>query len=166
MTGLDADSDSLAKLIEITLDQVGLAPEDIGYINSHGTGTQQNDLTEMRRNRLAFGPDLNKVCVSATKSMSGHIVSGAVRGIGDHGAVLRDGFVPPTINHTDPDPECHFDCVPLRGRVNRFQHALSFGGFWRASRRGGASRWNDSQCGFAYPTAGNPPLPEGERRAA
>ncbi len=167
VTGLDADSDSLTKLIELTLEQAGLAPGDVGYVNAHGTGTQQNDLTEMRGIRKAFGADLNKTCVSATKSMLGHIVSGA-------GAVelaitalaLRDGYAPPTINHTDPDPECHFDCVPQYGRVNRFQHALklsvAFGGHLVATA---LSRWNDEQCGFAYPEA-QALLPEASRRAA
>jgi 3-oxoacyl-(acyl-carrier-protein) synthase len=152
VTGLDADSDSLARLIDLTLDQAGLAPGDIGYINAHGTGTVQNDLVEMRAIRQAFGADIHKVCVSSTKSMLGHAINGA-------GAVelaitvlaMRDGFAPPTMNHTDPDPECTFDCLPLAGRVNRFQHGLklsvAFGGHLVAVV---LNRWNDPQSGFAY----------------
>lgn len=155
VTGLDSESDSLARLIQITLDQAGLAPAEVGYINSHGTGTQQNDLTEMRGIRQAFGADLDKVCVSATKSMLGHTIngSGAVE-LAITTLALRDGFAPPTMNHTDPDPECVFDCLPLQGRVNRFQHAMklsvAFGGHLVAVA---LSRWNDAQCGFAYPDA-------------
>ncbi|HTN74481.1 MAG TPA: beta-ketoacyl-[acyl-carrier-protein] synthase family protein [Pirellulaceae bacterium] len=167
VTGLDADSDSLAKLIHLTLDKAGLAPGDVGYVNSHGTGTQQNDLTEMRGIQRAFGADLPKVCVSATKSMLGHSVngSGAVE-LAVTTLAMRDGFAPPTMNHTDPDPECRFDCLPMRGRVNRFQHALklsvAFGGHLVSVA---LSRWNDAHHGFAYPDA-HWLTADSERRAA
>jgi 3-oxoacyl-(acyl-carrier-protein) synthase len=153
VTGLDAESESLTRLIEITLDGAGLAAHEIGYINAHGTGTQQNDLVEMRSIRRVFGECLDTICVSATKSMLGHAINGA-------GAVelavtalaMRDGFAPPTMNHTDPDPECVFDCLPLSGRINHFQHALklsvAFGGHLVAVA---LNRWNDAQHGFAYP---------------
>jgi 3-oxoacyl-(acyl-carrier-protein) synthase len=153
VTGLDAECETLTHLIGITLDKAGLSAADVGYINAHGTGTQQNDLVEMRSIGKAFGKDVKNVCVSATKSMIGHAVNGA-------GAVelaittlaMRDGFAPPTINHTDPDPECVFDCLPLVGRVNRFQHALklsvAFGGHLVAIA---LSRWNHAHHGFAYP---------------
>ena len=153
VTGLDAESETLTHLIGITLDQAGLATSDIGYINAHGTGTQQNDLVEMRSIRRTFANDLQHVCVSATKSMIGHAINGsgaielAITALG-----MRDGFAPPTINHTDPDPECVFDCLPLKGRVERFQHALklsvAFGGHLVAVV---LSRWNDAQHGFSYP---------------
>jgi 3-oxoacyl-(acyl-carrier-protein) synthase len=152
VTGLDADSDSLAHLISITLDAAGLAPQDIGYINAHGTGTQQNDLVEMRAIRRAFGPALDSVCVSATKSMIGHTINGsgavelAITALGQ-----RDGFAPPTLHHTDPDPECQFDCLPQVGRPIRFQHALklsvAFGGHLVAVA---LSRWN-ARNGKPYP---------------
>lgn len=153
VTGLDAESDVLTHLIGITLDQAGLAPAEVGYINAHGTGTEQNDRVEMRSIRRAFGNDIRHTCVSATKSMIGHAINGS-------GAVelavtvmaMRDGFAPPTMNHTDPDPECTFDCLPLAGRVNRFQHALklsvAFGGHLVAVA---LSRWNDAEHGFGYP---------------
>jgi 3-oxoacyl-[acyl-carrier-protein] synthase II len=153
VTGLDAECETLTHLIGITLHKAGLSAADVGYINAHGTGTQQNDLVEMRSIGKAFGKDVKTVCVSATKSMIGHAVNGA-------GAVelaitalaMRDGFAPPTINHTDPDPECVFDCLPLVGRVNRFQHALklsvAFGGHLVAIA---LSRWNHAHHGFAYP---------------
>jgi 3-oxoacyl-(acyl-carrier-protein) synthase len=148
VTGLDAESDSLTQLIKITLDAAGLTPADVGYINSHGTGTQQNDLVEMRAIRRAFGPALSSVCVSATKSMLGHTIngSGAVE-LAITALAQRDGFAPPTIHHTDPDPECQFDCLPQVGRVNRFEHALklsvAFGGHLVAVA---LSRWNSKNA--------------------
>jgi 3-oxoacyl-(acyl-carrier-protein) synthase len=163
VTGLDSESDTLTHLIRITLDQAGLAPGDIGYINAHGTGTEQNDRVEMRSIRRAFPEHLGELCVSACKSMIGHTINGS-------GAVelaitllaMRDGFAPPTINHTEPDPDCVFDCLPQRGRVNRFQHALklsvAFGGHLVAVA---LSRWNDAECGFAYPA-----WTQGQRAAA
>jgi 3-oxoacyl-(acyl-carrier-protein) synthase len=162
VTGLDGESDTLTHLIRITLDQAGLAPADIGYINAHGTGTEQNDRVEMRSIRRAFQSDLGELCVSASKSMIGHTINGS-------GAVelaitvlaMRDGFAPPTINHTDPDPECVFDCLPQQGRVNRFQHALklsvAFGGHLVAVA---LSRWNDAACGFGYPDWSQTKLPQ------
>jgi 3-oxoacyl-(acyl-carrier-protein) synthase len=133
VTGLDAESDALVELIRITLKRSGLPPEAIDYINAHGTGTQQNDLLEARSIRRAFGTATDRVCVSAVKSMLGHLVnaSGSVE-LGITTLALRDGFVPPTRNLTDPDPECRIDCVPNVGRPLNAEHALklsiAFGG--------------------------------------
>ena len=153
VTGLDQDSEALTYLIDRTLKQARLRPGDIGYINAHGTGTQQNDVSETRGIRRAFGRAADEVCVSSTKSMLGHLVNAA-------GSVetaltvlaLRDGFAPPTRNLTDPDPECNLDCVPIIGRKNRFGHAMklaiAFGGHLVALA---LSRWNDAATGFDYP---------------
>ena len=153
VTGLDAESDALAHLIRITLRKSRLSPRDIGYINAHGTGTEQNDRVEMRAIRRVLGDEAEGACVSATKSILGHMINGA--GAGELAITLlamRDGYVPPTLNLTDPDPECTFDCVPLRGRTSRFQHALklsvAFGGHLAAVA---LRRWNDPTSGFAYP---------------
>ncbi|HEY3393548.1 MAG TPA: beta-ketoacyl-[acyl-carrier-protein] synthase family protein [Lacipirellulaceae bacterium] len=133
VTSLDANSDALAELIRGTLRTSGLAPRDIAYINAHGTGTQQNDLLESRGIRAAFGRAADAVCVSATKSMLGHLVnaSGSVE-LAITALALRDGFAPPTLNLTRPDPECDIDCIPLVGRVRPLEHALklsiAFGG--------------------------------------
>jgi 3-oxoacyl-(acyl-carrier-protein) synthase len=133
ITSLDADSDSLVELIRGTLSSSGVAPRDIAYINAHGTGTQQNDVLETRGIRTAFGRAADSVCVSATKSMLGHLVnaSGSVE-LAIMTLALRDGFAPPTLNLTDPDPECDLDCIPLVGRVRPFEHAMklsiAFGG--------------------------------------
>jgi 3-oxoacyl-(acyl-carrier-protein) synthase len=155
VTGLDAESETLSYLIAQTLRRAGLKPAEIGYINAHGTGTQQNDLVEMRAIRRAFGPALDRVCVSATKSMLGHMIH-AAGGVELAITVLamRDGFAPPTLNLTDPDPELAFDCLPLVGRWRRFQHALKLSVAFGGHLVGIAlSRWNDLATGFAYPVS-------------
>lgn len=153
VTGLDAESEALAYLISATLNDARLAPDEINYINAHGTGTQQNDLVETRGIRRALGPAADKIWVSATKSMLGHLVnaSGSVE-LAITTLALRDGFAPPTVNLTDPDPQCDLDCIPLVGRPSRFQTALklsvAFGGHLAAIS---LRRWNDAKTGFAYP---------------
>lgn len=153
VTGLDRDSDALTHLIRETLRAAELEPADVGYINAHGTGTEQNDIAEIRGIRRAFGPAASDVCISSAKSMIGHLVnaSGSVE-LGLTALALRDGFAPPTVNLDNPDPECDLDCVPLVGRINRFQHALklsvAFGGHLVSAA---LSRWNDARSGFAYP---------------
>jgi 3-oxoacyl-(acyl-carrier-protein) synthase len=133
LTSLEADSDALVELIVGTMRSARVAPHDIGYVNVHGTGTQQNDRVEARGIRAAFGPAADAVCVSANKSMLGHLVnaSGSVE-LAITCLALRDGFAPPTLNLTNPDPECDLDCVPLVGRVRSLEHALklsiAFGG--------------------------------------
>jgi 3-oxoacyl-(acyl-carrier-protein) synthase len=153
VTGLDTGSEALAHLITETLRKGGLVPTDIGYINAHGTGTEQNDLAEMRAIRQVFDAHCSQLCVSGSKSMLGHMINAA-------GAVelaitllaIRDGMAPPTINLHDPDPECCFDCVPHVAKPHRFQHALklsvAFGGHLVAVA---LRRWNEADSGFAYP---------------
>ncbi len=153
VTGLDADSEALAYLISATLDRAKLAPHEITYINAHGTGTLQNDVVETRGIRRALGPAADKIWVSATKSMLGHLVnaSGSVE-LAITALALRDGFAPPTLNLTNPDPECDLDCIPLVGRQSRFQTALklsvAFGGHLAAIA---LRRWMDADSGFGYP---------------
>lgn len=153
VTGIDAESETLDYLIQSALKKARVEPSEIGYINAHGTGTEQNDAAEAAGIRRAFGDKTDDVCVSATKSILGHMINAAgaaelaVTALG-----LRDGFAPPTLNLHDPDPLCTFDCVPCTGRINRFQHALklslAFGGHQVAMV---LSRWNDASTGFAYP---------------
>ena len=133
VTSLDADSDVLSELIRCTLADSQLVPRDVAYVNAHGTGTKQNDLLESRGIRTAFGRAASSVCVSANKAMLGHLVnaSGSVE-LAITALALRDGFAPPTLNLTHPDPECDLDCVPLVGRMQPLEHALklsiAFGG--------------------------------------
>jgi nodulation protein E len=110
-----------------------LAPQDVDYINAHGTGTQANDSTETRAIRLAFGAHADRLAVSSTKSMHGHALgaSGALELVAVVGA-LRDGVVPPTANLDEVDPACDLDYVPNVGREMPVRAALSnsfaFGG--------------------------------------
>ena len=133
VTELDSESDALAHLISETLRVADLRPADIGYINVHGTATQQNDLTEARGIRRAMGNAADMLCASATKSILGHLINaaGSVE-LAITALAMRDGFVPPTLNLTRPDPECDLDCIPLVGREMPFVRALklsvAFGG--------------------------------------
>ncbi|MFO0895829.1 MAG: beta-ketoacyl-[acyl-carrier-protein] synthase family protein [Pirellulales bacterium] len=133
VTGLDAESDALAHLIDRALSRAKVRPAEIGHINAHGTGTQQNDLVEARGIHKAFGPAASDVLVSGTKSMLGHLVnaSGSVE-LALATLALRDQFAPPTLNLTDPDPECDLNVVPPSGHSLNTEHALklsiAFGG--------------------------------------
>jgi 3-oxoacyl-(acyl-carrier-protein) synthase len=133
VTSLSDDSAALEELIRGALRTSRVVPRDIGYVSAHGTGTQQNDVLETRGIRSALGRAADSVCVSASKSMLGHLVnaSGSVE-LAISALALRDGFAPPTLNLTDPDPECDLDCVPLVGRARPLEHALklsiAFGG--------------------------------------
>jgi 3-oxoacyl-(acyl-carrier-protein) synthase len=144
VTDLSADSAPLTHLLDRTLRRSRLAPSDVAYINAHGTGTKQNDAMETRGIRAAFGAAANDLCVSTIKANLGHLVNAAgVVELGITALALRDGFAPPTVNLTHPDPECDLDCVPLVGRRRRFEHALkisiAFGGHLAAIA---LRRWN------------------------
>ena len=115
------------------LQDAKLNPEDVGYINAHGTGTAANDKTECAAVADVFGPHADKLMMSSTKSMHGHLIGGT-------GAVellacimaLRDGIIAPTIGYQEPDPECALDVVPNEARDAKVDVALSnafaFGG--------------------------------------
>lgn len=111
----------------------GLAPEQIGYINAHGTGTPGNDPVETRAIRAVFGAHADKLAVSSTKSMHGHALgaAGAIEAVATILA-LREGILPPTANFTVADPECDLDYIPNQARNQRVEAALSnsfaFGG--------------------------------------
>ena len=122
-----------AKAMQRALADAGLAPEDIDYINAHGTATPANDPTETRAIRRTFGAHADALAVSSTKSMHGHALgaAGAIELVAVIGA-LCDGVIPPTANFIDPDPECDLDYVPNTAREMRARAALSnsfaFGG--------------------------------------
>ncbi len=115
------------------LSDAGLAPEDIGYINAHGTGTLGNDRTESAAIHEVFGPQAQNLPVSSTKSMHGHLIGGT-------GAVellacimaLREGIIAPTINHDQPDPACNLNVVPNVAQQAKpratLSNAFAFGG--------------------------------------
>ena len=122
-----------ARAMSQALADAGLAPQDVDYINAHGTGTLANDPTETRAIHLAFGAHADRLAVSSTKSMHGHALgaSGALELVAVIGA-LRDGVVPPTANLDKPDPACDLDYVPNTAREMPVRAALSnsfaFGG--------------------------------------
>jgi 3-oxoacyl-[acyl-carrier-protein] synthase II len=119
--------------IQGALRDSGLAPEDVGYINAHGTSTQVNDKVETVAIKKVFGEAAYRVPVSSSKSMIGHLIAaaGAVELITSVMA-LRRGVLPPTINYEVPDPECDLDYVPNVAREKQVRHVLSnsfgFGG--------------------------------------
>ncbi len=112
----DAEGQSLA--IIRALRDAGVAPEEVEYINAHGTSTQLNDKTETASIKLALGAEhARQIAISSTKSMTGHLAAGA-GGIEAVAAVLtmQHGYIPPTINYVTPDPECDLDIVPNEAR--------------------------------------------------
>jgi 3-oxoacyl-[acyl-carrier-protein] synthase II len=114
---MDPDGEQIVRAMQLAIDRSGRALEEIGYVNYHGTSTVLNDAVESRCVRRLFGALADGVPGSSTKSMIGHPqgASGAA-GIVTAALALRDGFLPPTINQTDPDPECDLDFIPNVGR--------------------------------------------------
>ena len=118
--------------MQCALQDAGIRPDDIGYINAHGTSTPIGDVNETRAIKACFG-ETTKVPVSSTKSMTGHLLgaAGAIEAIFTVLA-LKHQMLPPTINLETPDPECDLDYVPNRARAVRCQYAMSnsfgFGG--------------------------------------
>lgn len=127
------DGEGAAECMRQALDDANLSPADIGYINAHGTSTPMNDRCETAAIHTVFGEHSDKLMVSSTKSMTGHLLgaSGAVEAILCTLA-LRDGFIPATINYRVPDEDCDLDIVPGEGRAVQVDYAMSnslgFGG--------------------------------------
>jgi nodulation protein E len=119
--------------MRLALRDGGVAPEQIGYINAHGTGTPGNDPTETKAIRNVFGATADRISISSTKSMHGHALgaAGAIEAIATVMA-LKDGILPPTANFTEADPECDLDYIPNEPRKLQVEYALSnsfaFGG--------------------------------------
>src|SRR5512146_1599733 len=122
-----------ALAMQLALDDAGLKPEDIGYINAHGTSTQLNDKSETAAIKKVFGEQAYGVPVSSTKSMTGHLLgaSGSLEAV-ICTRVLNENILPPTINYENPDPACDLDYVPNQPREARPEHVMSnsfgFGG--------------------------------------
>ena len=114
--------------MQACLADAGLNPEDIDYINAHGTGTKANDQIETQAIRRVFGAHADRVSVSSTKSMHGHCMgaSGAIEMIACVMA-MRDGVVPPTANYTTPDPDCDLDVTPNVARQRALKATISNG---------------------------------------
>ncbi|MGE0866154.1 MAG: beta-ketoacyl synthase, partial [Vicinamibacterales bacterium] len=122
---MDPDGEQIVRCMQMAIDRAGRAAEEIGYINYHGTSTQLNDAIEARCTRLAFGALADRIPGSSTKSMIGHPqgASGAA-GVVATALGLSRGFLPPTVNLTDPDPNCDLDFIPNAGRAAQPEAAL------------------------------------------
>ncbi|HEX5228562.1 MAG TPA: beta-ketoacyl-[acyl-carrier-protein] synthase family protein [Bryobacteraceae bacterium] len=125
--------DGAARAMRSAISDAGLAPEAIGYINAHGTGTIANDAAETTAIRQVFGSHADRLAVSSTKSMHGHTLgaAGAIEAVATLQA-LQHGILPPTANFTEPDPACNLDVIPNASRPAAVEFALSnsfaFGG--------------------------------------
>ncbi|MGD9805800.1 MAG: beta-ketoacyl synthase [Hyphomicrobiaceae bacterium] len=130
---VNPDMEGPRTAMQMALDDGGIAPSQVDYLNAHGTATTLNDANETNAIKTVFGDHAPKLAVSSTKSMTGHLLGagGAVEAIACINAI-RDGFAPPTINLTEPDPKCDLDYVPNEGRSMPIKYAMSnsfaFGG--------------------------------------
>ncbi|MBZ4407322.1 beta-ketoacyl-ACP synthase II [Myxococcus faecalis] len=127
------EGEGAARCMRLALQSAGMNPEDVGYINAHGTSTPFNDANETKAIKAVFGDHARKVAVSSTKSMTGHMLgaAGGYEGVVSALALSRN-ILPPTINQTTPDPECDLDYVPNQARELRVDAVMSnsfgFGG--------------------------------------
>ena len=122
-----------ARAIRMALDEAGVNPEEVDYVNAHGTGTRLNDAVETQVIKAAFKDHARRLAISSTKSMHGHVMgaTGAVEMVATVLA-MDQGVIPPTANYTSPDPECDLDYVPNQAREKKVRVAISnsfaFGG--------------------------------------
>jgi 3-oxoacyl-[acyl-carrier-protein] synthase II len=124
----DETGEAPAKAVTLALKDAGVGPEDVDYVNAHGTSTQLNDAGETKALKIALGQHAYKVAISSTKSMIGHLLgaAGAVEAIATLLSINR-GMIHPTINYENPDPECDLDYVPNHARRKEVRVAISNG---------------------------------------
>lgn len=133
LTAPAPNGEGAARCMAMALRNAGVNPEQVTYINAHGTSTPMNDLYETMAIKTVFGNHARKVNISSTKSMTGHLLgaAGGVEAVFTCMAMDR-GVIPPTINYLEPDPECDLDYVPNTAREVRIEYAMSnnfgFGG--------------------------------------
>ena len=133
MTQPAPDGEGVARAMNAALQSAGLVPEQIGYVNAHGTSTPLNDKNETAALKRVFGEYAYRLPVSSTKSMTGHLLggAGAIEAVACALAIQRD-MLPPTINYETPDPNCDLDYIPNKARAARVDAVLSnnsgFGG--------------------------------------
>ena len=133
ITSPGAEHRGAADCMRLALEDAEIAPDQVDYINAHGTSTQYNDVNETIAIKGVFGDHAKSLAVSSTKSMTGHLLGGAGGIEAAYVALtLSNQAVPPTINYDEPDPECDLDYVPNQAREQRVRVALSnsfgFGG--------------------------------------
>ncbi|MEI8201079.1 MAG: beta-ketoacyl-ACP synthase II [Eubacteriales bacterium] len=133
ITSPDPEGSGAAQAMRLAMKEAGVTPEEVSYINAHGTGTDLNDKYETLAIKAALGDAAYKTAVSSTKSVTGHLL-GAAGGVEAIACALaiRDGMIPPTIGLTTPDPQCDLDYTPNKARAAKITVALSnslgFGG--------------------------------------
>ncbi len=134
ITAPDASASGPSRGMQLAMEDAGLNPSDIDYINAHGTSTELNDAGETKAIKIALGEErARQIAVSSTKSMTGHLL-GAAGGVESVVCALamRDSVLPPTINYTTPDPACDLDYVPNVARPGKIRaclnNSLGFGG--------------------------------------
>ncbi|MCM8711766.1 beta-ketoacyl-ACP synthase II [Clostridium sp. SYSU_GA19001] len=133
MTAPAPEGEGGARAMKLAIEDAGITPDKVSYINAHGTSTPLNDKYETMAIKSVLGEAAYKVPVSSTKSMTGHLLgaAGAIEAVVCIKA-LQEGFLPPTIGYTTPDPECDLDYVPNVGRKAELEYAMSnslgFGG--------------------------------------
>ena len=133
LTAPDPSAAGAIKAVTLALADAGVKPEEVDYVNAHGTSTKLNDAMETTCMKGAFGDHARKLRMSSTKSMTGHMLgaAGAIEAVFSTLAV-HDDFYPPTINYVNPDPECDLDIVPNKGVAAPLNVAIStslgFGG--------------------------------------
>ena len=133
ITAPAADGQYAAKCMLNAMKDAGITPEEVDYINAHGTSTPMNDRCETAAVKLAFGEAASRMMISSTKSMTGHLLgaSGAVEAVFT-ALMVKNGLALPTINYREPDPECDLDVVPNEARKAEIRYAMSnslgFGG--------------------------------------
>lgn len=133
ITAVAEGGEGAAECMRLAIEDAGIKPAAIGYVNAHGTSTPVNDRNETAAIKTVFGEYAYQLPVSSTKSMTGHLLgaAGAIEAIITAYA-LKEGYLPPTINYQTPDPECDLDYIPNVGRAATIEYALSnsfgFGG--------------------------------------
>jgi 3-oxoacyl-[acyl-carrier-protein] synthase II len=129
----DPDGIGAVLCMSSALKDAGMKPEEIDYVNAHGTSTKLNDASETRAIKDVFGDHAYKLAISSTKSMTGHLLGGA----GGVAAIytvmaIKNGIMPPTINYETPDPDCDLDYIPNQARKGKVSaamvNAFGFGG--------------------------------------
>ena len=133
LTSPHEDGLGAIEAMSLAIERAGLKPEDIDYINAHGTSTQLNDVAETRAIKHVFGGHAYNMPISSTKSVTGHLLGAA--GALESAICLKalsEGMIPPTINYETPDPECDLDYVPNTARKQDIRYVASnsfgFGG--------------------------------------
>jgi 3-oxoacyl-[acyl-carrier-protein] synthase II len=133
MTAPDPTGDGGVRSMIASLKDAGVKPEDVNYINAHGTSTFYNDKIETLAIKKVFGAHAKKLAISSTKSVTGHLL-GAAGGVELIACALaiKEGVIPPTINYETPDPDCDLDYCPNKPRAAKLKvvmsNALGFGG--------------------------------------